>query len=118
LASLRLLAEKLIEKQKKAAQSGKPSNEQMAQLSRLDDFLSEMSGSLHCDLWTDMVLSCDPRWEQVRTLAKAVLVSFGWPIEIPPPAREELYTPCLTGYSDSISHNCDTLHIGLSSFLL
>jgi hypothetical protein len=29
------------------------------------------------------------RWEEVRTLAKAALVSFGWRIEIPPPAPEE-----------------------------
>lgn len=59
------------------------------QLSRLDDFLKEMSGSLHRDFWTDEALSSDPRWEQVRTLARAALVAFGWPIEIPPVAREE-----------------------------
>ena len=67
----------------------KPSPVQMDQLSRLDDFLSEMSGSLHSDFGTDEALSSDPRWEEVRTLAKAVLVSFGWPVEVPPPAREE-----------------------------
>jgi len=66
-----------------------PSNAQMVQLSRLDDFLSEMSGSLHRDFWTDEALSSDPRWEEVRTLAKAALVGFGWPIEIPLPARED-----------------------------
>lgn len=48
-----------------------------------------MSGSLNADFWTDEALSSDPRWEEVRTLAKAALVSFGWPIEMPPPAREE-----------------------------
>jgi hypothetical protein len=42
-----------------------------------------MSGSPSSDLWTDEALSSDPRWEEVRTLAKAALVSFGWPIEIP-----------------------------------
>jgi hypothetical protein len=67
----------------------KPSNAQIVQLNRLDDFLSEMSGSLHSDFWTDEALSSDLRWEEVRTLAKAVLVSFGWPIEVPPPAQEE-----------------------------
>lgn len=67
----------------------KPSNEQLVQLSRLDDFLSKMSTSLYSDFWTDEALSSDPRWEQVRTLAKAALVSFGWSIEVPPPAREE-----------------------------
>jgi hypothetical protein len=62
---------------------------QKVQLSRLEDFLSEMSGSLHTDFWTDEALPSDPRWEQVRTWAKAALVEFGWPIEIPPVAREE-----------------------------
>jgi hypothetical protein len=62
---------------------------QTVQLSRLDDFLSEMSGSLHRDFWTDEALLSDARWEQVRTLAKATLIEFGWPIEIPPVAREE-----------------------------
>lgn len=67
----------------------KPSSVQMVQLSRLDDFLSEMSGSLHSDFWADEALSSDPRWEEVRTLAKAALASFGWPVEVPPPARDE-----------------------------
>ena len=67
----------------------KPSPVQMAQLSKLDDFLRKMSGSLHPDFWTDEALISDPRWEEARTLAKAVLVSFGWPVKVPPPAREE-----------------------------
>jgi hypothetical protein len=67
----------------------KPSNEQLVQLSRLDDFLSEMSASLHSDFWTDEALSSDPKWEQVRTLAKTALVGFGWSVEVPSPVREE-----------------------------
>ena len=63
--------------------------EQMTRLTVLDEFLSEMSGSFNSDFWTDEALSSDPRWEEVRNLAKAALVSFGWPIEIPPPARKE-----------------------------
>jgi hypothetical protein len=43
----------------------------------------------HRDFWTDEARSSDPRWEEVCTRAKAVLVGFGWPIEIPSPAREE-----------------------------
>jgi hypothetical protein len=29
----------------------------------------------------------DSQWEEVRTLAKAALASFGWPVEVPPPAQ-------------------------------
>jgi hypothetical protein len=65
------------------------SKEHMARLTELDEFLNKMSDSYKSDLWTDEALSSDPRWEEVRTLAKAALISFGWPIEIPPPAREE-----------------------------
>jgi hypothetical protein len=67
----------------------KLSSVQMVHLSRLDDFLREMSASLHSDFWTDEALFSDPRWEEVRTLAKAALVAFAWPVEVPPPAREE-----------------------------
>jgi hypothetical protein len=67
----------------------KLSKEQMARLTELDEFLNKMSASSKRDFWTDEALSSDPRWEEVRTLAKAALVSCGWPIEIPPPAREE-----------------------------
>ncbi len=48
-----------------------------------------MSHSSNIDFWTDEALSSDPRWEEVRTLAQAALVTCGWPNEIPPPAREE-----------------------------
>jgi hypothetical protein len=67
----------------------KLSKEQMARLTELDEFLNKMSASSNSDLWTDEALPSDPRWEEVRTLAKAALISFVWPIEIPPPAREE-----------------------------
>jgi hypothetical protein len=67
----------------------KLSKEQKARLTELDEFLNKMSDSSNSDLWTDEALSSDPRWEEVRTLAKAALIAFGWPIEIPPPAREE-----------------------------
>ena len=65
----------------------KLSQEQVIRLTALDEFLSEMSGPLHSDFWTDEALSSDPRWEEVRNLAKAALVSCGWPIDVLPPAR-------------------------------
>lgn len=66
-----------------------PSNTQIVQLKRLDDFLSTMSDSLHSAFWTDEALSSDPRWEEVRMLAKTALRCFGWPIVVPPPAQHE-----------------------------
>ncbi|GHO89399.1 hypothetical protein [Dictyobacter formicarum] len=66
-----------------------PSNTQTVQLKKLDDFLSAMSGSLHSAFWTDEALSSDPRWEEVRMLAKTALLSFGWTIAVPPPAQQE-----------------------------
>src|SRR5260370_25488653 len=67
----------------------KLSKEQMARLTELDEFLKKMSASSKRDFWTDEALSSDPRWEEVRTLAKAALLSCGWPIAIPPPARDD-----------------------------
>ena len=63
------------------------SDEQKTRLIVLDDFLSKMSGLHNAAFWTDEALFTDHHWEEVRDLAKAALVSFGWPIEVPPPAR-------------------------------
>jgi len=65
----------------------KLSGEQKAKLTVLDDLLSRLSGSVSGAFWTDEALFRDPRWEEIRNLAKAALVSFGWPVEVPPPAR-------------------------------
>ena len=61
--------------------------EQKTRLTELDGFLSEMSGTHNAAFWTDEALFTDSRWAQVRHLAQAALVSFGWPLEVPPPAR-------------------------------
>ncbi len=63
------------------------SGEQKTRLTVLDDFLSEMSSSHNAAFWTDEALFTDSRWEEVRHQAKAALISFGWPLEVPPPAR-------------------------------
>jgi hypothetical protein len=63
------------------------SREQKTRLTVLDDYLSEKSGSHNAAFWTDEALFTDSGWGEVRNLAKAALVSFGWPIEVPPPAR-------------------------------
>ena len=67
----------------------KLSQEQLARLTELDEFLNKMSNSSNSDFWSDEALSSDPRWEEVRLLAQTALVACGWPNEIPPPAREE-----------------------------
>jgi hypothetical protein len=61
--------------------------EQKTRLTDLDGFLSKMSGSDNAAFWTDEALFTDSRWEKVRNLAQVALVSFGWPLEVPPPAR-------------------------------
>ena len=61
--------------------------EQKTRLTELDGFLNEMSGSDNAAFWTDEALFTDSRWEKVRNLAQAALASFGWPVEVPPPAR-------------------------------
>jgi hypothetical protein len=63
--------------------------EQIASLMNLDEFLNTMSVESNSDFWTDGALSSDHRWERVRNLAKLALISLEWPLEIPPPAREE-----------------------------
>jgi hypothetical protein len=59
--------------------------EQTARLTELDACLDNLSGEQNAAFWTDAALISDPRWEQVRALAKAALTSFQWPREVPPP---------------------------------
>lgn len=61
--------------------------EQKIRLTLLDDFLSQMSNADNAAFWTDESLFTDSRWEEVRNLAKAALISFGWAIEVPSPAQ-------------------------------
>lgn len=61
--------------------------EHKTRLTELDGFLNKMSGSDNPAFWTDEALFTDSRWEKVRNLAQTALASFGWPVEVPPPAR-------------------------------
>ena len=61
--------------------------EHKTRLTELDGFLNKMSRSDNPAFWTDEALFTDSRWEKVRNLAQAALASFGWPVEVPPPAR-------------------------------
>jgi hypothetical protein len=58
-------------------------------LEQLDDQLETMSGSSNADLCTELALRKRPEWEQVRILARAVLVSFGWSGNRPPSYTHE-----------------------------
>src|SRR5690242_19780485 len=51
------------------------SRQQKTKLTVLDDFLSKMSASYNAAFWTNEALFTDSRWEEVRNLAKAALVS-------------------------------------------
>jgi hypothetical protein len=61
--------------------------EQATQLNALDSFLEALSGMDHAEFWTDAALESDPRWEEARPLAAAILTAFAWPKETPPAER-------------------------------
>lgn len=42
-------------------------------IDRLNRYLLTLSGKEHSDFWTIGALSCDPRWEEVRKLARLCL---------------------------------------------
>jgi hypothetical protein len=65
----------------------KLSHEQTTKLTALNEFLDRMSWQQDPCVGPDEALFTDPQWDEIRTLAKAALNAFGWPVEVPPPAR-------------------------------
>ena len=60
---------------------------QRAALNALDAKLSRMSRhglEFSEDLWLEPALQGDPRWAEVRELARSALRVLGWPLESPP----------------------------------
>lgn len=63
---------------------------QDAALNELDQYIDDHSpededDDSMDDFWCDaMLLYKDPRWEEIRKRASAVLVAFDWPLEVPP----------------------------------
>jgi hypothetical protein len=52
----------------------------VATVNALNAYLEQLSGPQNEDFWLDEArLREDPRWNQVRQLALAVLEAFGWP---------------------------------------
>lgn len=44
-------------------------------MDQLDDLLSAMSGEPNASLWDEQALGSSPKWDEVRSLARAVLLS-------------------------------------------
>lgn len=61
----------------------KLSDRQMALLEAINGYLESLSGEDNIAFWSDQALFDDPRWEEVRTMAKATLESFGWDVDVP-----------------------------------
>jgi hypothetical protein len=55
-----------------------PTPEQLGALQALDSALTAMSGGANAELWTEAAVKHHPRWDEIRTLATAVLEQFGW----------------------------------------
>ncbi len=56
-----------------------PPEGRLEALQALDATLTRMSGSANAELWTPAAVRRDPRWEEVRALARNVLERFDWP---------------------------------------
>jgi hypothetical protein len=54
-------------------------------LQALNSFLEASSGANHADLWDNDSLACDPRWDEIRELARDFLRACKWPDVVPPP---------------------------------
>ena len=63
------------------------SAQQTARLSLLTAHLAILDDETHNALWADEALLRDPYWIYVRHAAREILTAFGWPVEVPPPAR-------------------------------
>ena len=61
------------------------SQEQTRRLTALQDFLLAHDNPQHGEFWEEEALFTDPRWNEVRTLAKVALTCLEWSIETPPP---------------------------------
>ena len=70
------------------------SQEQEARLAVLNSFLNKIwknNPRKKGPFWPEETLFTDSQWEGVRTLAKAALASFEWPVEVPPPYQSIRY---------------------------
>jgi hypothetical protein len=55
-------------------------------LQQLEALIDHLSGPQNEAFWLDASqLAVDPRWEEIRSLAKSVRAAFDWPDEVPAP---------------------------------
>jgi hypothetical protein len=64
------------------------SQDQAAQLKALQDFFYILEDSATSDFWTVEALFSDPGWNEIRSMAKQVLYSLKWSIEVPFPEKD------------------------------
>lgn len=57
----------------------RPTLEQRAAVEALDKYMIDLAGETHAEFWEDDALDHDPRWDDVRRLARQVLDAFAWP---------------------------------------
>jgi hypothetical protein len=71
------------------------SQEQEARLAALKSCLNKIwrdnPHNVNPAFWEEEALFTDSQWEELRTQAKAVLASFEWPVEVPPPYQSIRY---------------------------
>jgi hypothetical protein len=61
---------------------------QQSAIEALDQRIVSLSGEDNAAFWLlEERLRCDPQWDEIRSLAKAVADAFGWPIVAPPADR-------------------------------
>ena len=66
------------------------SENQVVRLKALLNCINALDDPASNDFWTVEALSSDPRWEEVRNLAKQALTAFNWTIEVPPPEKDSI----------------------------
>ena len=60
---------------------------QLDALVEIDRALAAISGARHAELWTEAALRESARWDAVRTLARAALITLNTPVQDPDPPR-------------------------------
>jgi hypothetical protein len=66
------------------------SENQVVRLKALLNCFNALDDPASNDFWTVEALSSDPRWEEVRNLAKQALTAFNWTIEVPTPEKDSI----------------------------
>ncbi|HEY0312212.1 MAG TPA: hypothetical protein VGC56_06920 [Allosphingosinicella sp.] len=66
--------------------------QQRAAVDALDALLAIMSGQGNASFWTEEGVRSDPKWEEIRTAAKATAAAFGWELRPPGPSGA-IYVP-------------------------